>query len=126
MEVTIRPLQRNDAFTSYKWRNDPNLWKLTGSKPDCIITPEIELAWIEKVMANIRDYRCAIVADGIYVGNIYLTNIQNKKADYHIFIGEKDYWNKGIAKRASKLIIEYGFEKLGLESICLYVRKNNK
>ncbi len=30
MQVAIRPLQESDAYTSYKWRNDNEVFKFTG------------------------------------------------------------------------------------------------
>lgn len=126
MDVTIRPLREEDAYTSVKWRNDPEVFKYTGNTYDHVITIESELNWIKKVMTNPTDYRCAIIADGKYVGNIYLHDITKDNAIYAIFIGDKSYWGKGVAKRASELIIEYGFKVLGLNSITLKVRKENE
>lgn len=125
MKVEIRPLRREDAYTSQKWRNDPEVFKFTGNTYSSYITIESELEWIEKVMANKDEYRCAIMADDEYVGNIYLTNIKDGKAVYHIFIGNKDYWGKGVAKQASERIIEYGFKHLQLDEIRLKVRDDN-
>lgn len=125
MEVQIRPLKVEDAYTSVRWRNDPEVFKYTGNTYDHEITLESELNWIKRVIANSRDYRCAIIVDNVYVGNIYLTDIAERVGLYHIFIGEKSYWGKGIAKKASQLIIEYGFKVLGLSQIRLRVRKAN-
>lgn len=125
MQVTIRPLEENNAYTSVKWRNDPEVFKYTGNTYKNEIKIENELEWIRKVTSNPKDYRCAILADGIYVGNIYLTDIENGSAEYHIFIGDKRYWGKGIAKQASILILEYAFNVLSLDSVKLQVRKEN-
>ena len=125
MKVTIRPLIEEDAYTSVKWRNDPEVFKYTGNTYKHEIKIENELEWIRKVMANPHDYRCAILADGLYVGNIYLTDIHDGTAHYHIFIGDKNYWGKGIAKQASLLILDYGFRVLKLKEIQLRVRKEN-
>lgn len=125
MQVTIRPLEEGDAYASVKWRNDPSVFKYTGTIYKKEITIENELEWIRKVCANPNDYRCAIITDGIYVGNIYLTDIDGISAYYHIFIGNKEYWGKGVAKQASKLILAYAFNVLRLESIKLRVRKEN-
>lgn len=126
MQVTIRPLQETDAYTSYKWRNDHEVFKFTGRGGySQVITPECELDWLKKVIANPDEYRCAILADGNYVGNIYLTDINEVSAVYHIFIGEKAYWGKGVAKQASKLILEYAFSRLDLQTVFLKVRKQN-
>lgn len=125
MQVTIRPLKEEDAYTSVKWRNDPEVFKYTGNTYNHEITIESELAWIRKVIANPNDYRCAIIANGVYVGNIYLTDINDGVAHYHIFIGDKSYWGKGVAKLASLQIIEYGFRTLKLNKIFLRVKKMN-
>ncbi len=125
MEVFIRPLIEQDAYTSVKWRNDSEVFKYTGNTYDHEITIESEISWIKRVISNTKDYRCAIIVDGVYVGNIYLTDIENRTAQYHIFIGEKSFWGKGIAKQASLLIIKHGFEKLGLSRIMLRVRREN-
>lgn len=126
MQVTIRPLQEQDAYTSVQWRNDPEVFKYTGNTYDHKITIESELGWIRKVIANPNDYRCAILADGVYVGNIYLTDIDSGSATYHIFIGDKNYWGRGVAREASRQIIDYGFSVLHLNKIVLEVKKLNE
>lgn len=128
MEVTIRPLQEKDAYVSVLWRNDPDVFKYTGNTYSNEVTIESELAWIRNVIKNNEngtEYRCAIEADGIYVGNIYLTHLATGVGHYHIFIGNKDYWGKGIAKKASLLIISYGLKNLKLQGIELSVRPEN-
>lgn len=125
MEVTIRPLIEEDAYTSVIWRNDPEVFKYTGNTYKNKITIDTEWEWIKKVISNTDEYRCAILADGVYVGNIYLTGIDNGQAHYHIFIGNKDYWGKGVAKQASKLIIDYAFSQLNVNTIWLRVKINN-
>lgn len=126
MEVSIRPLKIEDAYTSVKWRNDPDVFKYTGNIYDHEITLESELSWIKKVMQTKDEYRCAILADSKYVGNIYLTNIHDGVATYHIFLGEKNVWGKGIAKQASLLILKYAFESLHLDVVELHVRIKNE
>ena len=125
MNVTIRPLVEEDAYTSVKWRNDPEVFKFTGNTYKHEITIDNELEWIRKVIANTNDYRCAILVDEVYVGNIYLTDINDGNVHYHIFIGDKKYWGKGIAKQASLLILEYAFNVLKLDEVYLRVRKEN-
>jgi RimJ/RimL family protein N-acetyltransferase/glycosyltransferase involved in cell wall biosynthesis len=122
----IRPLELGDAEISHKWRNDPEVWKFTGSRPDIHITEEIERNWIENKLKESDSKRFAIVHDNIYVGNIQLTNISpNEAAEYHIFIGDKSFWNKGIAKIATNLLIEYAKNELKLKKIYLFVNPLN-
>lgn len=126
MQVKIRPLQEKDAYMSVKWRNDPEVFKYTGNTYDHEIKIDTELEWIRRVISNHNEYRCAILADNRYVGNIYLTDICDDCATYHIFIGDKNYWGKGVAREASRQIIDYGFKKLNLNRIVLEVRKQNE
>lgn len=127
MEIYLRKLEEKDALTSYKWRNNPEIWKYTGNRPDKEITPEIELEWIRNVLKKQNEYRCAIclLENDEYIGNVQLTNIENGSAEFHIFIGETKYWSKGIGTQATKMMIKIGFEELKLKEIYLYVDKKN-
>lgn len=125
MDVTIRPLKISDAYVSYRWRNDQDVFSLTTAKYEREITLEMELNWLNRILSNTNDYRCAIEVDGHYVGNIYLTGIDGIKAEYHIFIGDKLYWGKGVAQEASKQILTYAFETLKLDNVFLRVKSEN-
>lgn len=124
-DVIIRKLRKEDAYVSVNWRNDPEVFKYTGNTYSNEIYLSQELEWIEKVIRNKDEKRYAIEADGVYVGNIYLTGIHNGVGHYHIFIGEKDYWGKGVAYRASVKILEVAFNELGLQVVSLNVKEEN-
>jgi RimJ/RimL family protein N-acetyltransferase/glycosyltransferase involved in cell wall biosynthesis len=124
--VLIRPLRKEDAKTSFHWRNDPEVWALTGGKPDRFITEEIEAEWVTKVLSQSNAKRFAILVDNVYVGNIQLTDITKNDAEYHIFIGDKGYWGKGVAARASEQILRYAKNDLGLDSVHLEVRNEHR
>ena len=124
MIVSVRPLKKEDALTSYKWRNNPVVWKYTGSRPDRYITPEIEMEWITRVLKNTDEKRYAIIAENEYVGNVQLLNITKQSAEFHIFIGDTNFWNKGVATKATMLVIKEA-KKLNLDYITLKVNKSN-
>ncbi len=126
MTTVIRPLVIDDARLSYKWRNDPEIWKYTGKRPDRVITYEDELRWMKDVLSRANERRFAIIADGNYVGNIQLTDIDHDEAVYHIFIGEKTYWGTGVAYEATELILAYAFEELQLKAVRLRVRTEHE
>lgn len=129
MNIYIRPLREEDALISYMWRNDPKIWKNTGSRPDRVITPEIETEWIKRGLKDDSSKRFAIcIKTGNkdeYIGNIQLTNIVNDESELHIFIGGGKYWNKGIGKESNKLALKYAFYILRLERVYLRVNKRN-
>ena len=62
------------------------------------------------------------------IGSVYLRDIdrESKKAEFGIFIGEKEWLGRGIGEEAAKLILEYGFEELELHKIKLRVLADNK
>jgi RimJ/RimL family protein N-acetyltransferase/glycosyltransferase involved in cell wall biosynthesis len=125
-KILIRPLEQNDSEISWKWRNDEEVWKYTGSRPNISVTPEIERDWINKVLNQTNSRRFAITVDDKYVGNIQLTNITSENAEYHIFIGDKDYWGKGIGFSATQQIIRFAKNVLKLKQVYLYVQKDNE
>ena len=113
--IFLRSLQIKDALTSYKWRNNPEVWKHTQNKPDKFITQDMETSWIKGVLKRKNEKRFAICYQGRYIGNIHLSNIHHTRessAQVHIFIGEPECWGKGIGTTAINLIADYAFKKL--------------
>jgi RimJ/RimL family protein N-acetyltransferase/glycosyltransferase involved in cell wall biosynthesis len=125
--ISLRALTGDHASISYKWRNDPDIWRYTGHRPDKIVTYEIEFEWIQKVLKSNNEKRFAICIKqtGQYIGNVQLTSINGYDAALHIFIGEKEFWGQGYGFEATKLVLEYGFEVLQLQSIYLDVKKEH-
>jgi len=127
MKVEIRKLKVSDGEISWKWRNDPEVWKLTGRKWFGVVDEKTEKDWIREVIKRENESRFAICVgvDEQYIGNVQLTNIENGEAEFHIFIGEKSFWGKGIGNKATKLIVDYGFNQMGLSKIYLFVKEEN-
>tara|TARA_R110002012_G_scaffold48720_3_gene126569 strand:+ start:2404 stop:3897 length:1494 start_codon:yes stop_codon:yes gene_type:complete len=127
VNILIRPLTIEDAAVSYKWRNDPEIWRFTGARPSMEITAQVEREWLANTLKDKTKSRFAILVDGVYVGNIQLTDIiVNKTAEFHIFIGEKTMWGKGVAREATYQILTYAKEVLKLRTVFLEVRKEHK
>ena len=61
------------------------------------------------------------------IGPVYLRDIDhiNSRAEYGIFIGEKDYLGKGIGAEAGILVLDYAFRELHLHKIMLKVFAQN-
>jgi len=127
MNVILRKLRKEDAAISWKWRNDPEVWELTGRTFTNHVSKEIEEQWIKNINCSSLEARFAICVnkDKKYIGNVQLTNINNGSAIFHIFIGDKNFWGVGVAKVATKLALNYGFDMLNLKKISLSVCKSN-
>jgi RimJ/RimL family protein N-acetyltransferase len=126
-KVYIRPLQAEDAQTSYQWRNDPKIWRFTGSRPDRYVTVEMETEWLLAVLQRENEKRFAICLceDDSYIGNIFFTDIKDREAQLHIFIGEVRFWGKDRAYESGWLALEYGFNRLHFEQVYMEMHKNN-
>lgn len=125
--IYIRPLVLADARVSYKWRNDPDIWKYTGFKPDRPITREIETKWLSSRLNKTNEKRFAICLLNTkqYIGNVQLIDIDHDKAWFHIFIGEKRFWGRGISKKATNIVLYYAFTELKLKRVLLDVNSLN-
>ena len=85
------------------------------------------VTWWEKAK-NLNNRLDAVIEyNGIPVGLIGLLNIDNvnRKAEYYICIGEKEYKGRGIARKASELLLTYSFNELDLNRIFLYTEEEN-
>jgi ribosomal-protein-alanine N-acetyltransferase len=83
---------------------------------------------VEEARAHIADMQdlkrnlvLAMVAKDTekHIGNISLQSIDyiSHTAEYAIMVGDKEYWGKGIASEASRLILAHGFNALNLHRI---------
>ena len=76
-------------------------------------------------LANEKRFAICIKNTDEYVGNIQLLDIDNETAEFHLFIGEKKYWGKGIGYKASLTLLRYAFYNLNLKNIFLEVHSDN-
>ena len=128
MQVYIRPLTLEDAKTSYKWRNNPKVWELTGSKPDKYVTEEMETEWLKNVLQRKNEKRFAVCVKDTdqYIGNIHLANIEEDQAEYAgLFLGETEFWGKGIGTSASNQMCDFAFSELHVKFLHGLVRKEH-
>lgn len=125
MEISIRKFERADIPKKVEWINNPeNNQFLHYNIP---ISIESTQKWFDSHEGNDARFDAVIEADGVPIGTIGLLGIdkKNSKAEYYIAMGETSYKGKGIAKEASRLILKYGFDQLGLNRIYLFTEIEN-
>lgn len=125
MEVSIRKFEKRDIPKKVNWINNPENNKyLHYDLPLELTKTEV---WFENNKNRTDRYDAIIEANGIPVGLIGLLSIdsQNKKAEYYVTLGEREYLKKGIAYKASILLLKYAFIKLGLNRVYLYTELDN-
>jgi len=123
--VILRPLERTDLNERYLgWLNDPEVTRYTetGAFPS---TAEDLENFYRSVTGSRNDVIFAVVdkESGRHIGNVKLGPIQwvYRCATFGILIGEKDFWGKGAGEEATRLMVEYGFQRLNLHRIDLGV-----
>ena len=125
VNVTIRQFERTDIPKKVEWINNPeNNQFLHYDIPICIDKTE---KWFDSHIGEDTRYDAVIEADGVPVGTIGLLSIdsKNSKAEYYIAMGEVKYKGKGIAKEASRLLLHYAFDSLGLNRVYLFTEVRN-
>lgn len=119
--IYLRQIEMEDCTISYvNWLNDVE------------VTQYLETKWIVQDLETVRNFvdaqrenehsvLFAIISkeSELHIGNIKIgpINVHHKHADISYFIGNKAYWNKGIATEAIRLICKFGFEELGLNKV---------
>jgi len=123
--VLLRPLERTDLNERYlSWLNDPEVTRYTeaGTFPS---TAEDLDNYYRSITGSRNDVLLAIEVkkSGHHIGNVKLGPIYwvHRVATFGILVGEKEFWGKGIGIEATRLMVEYGFQKLNLHRIDLGV-----
>ncbi len=125
MEITVRKFEKTDIPKKVEWINNPeNNQFLHYDIPICIEKTE---KWFDSHQSENTRYDAVIESDGIPVGTIGLLSIdrKNSKAEFYIAMGETSYKGKGVATKASHIILRYAFEELGLNKIYLFTETEN-
>lgn len=125
-DVYLRLLKVEDAMVSYKWRNDEDLWKYTGSRPTVTVTPEIESEWARKVIADPTRANFAIcLKDDRYIGNAYLIHMRDGIGELGIFIGDRSCHGRGYGVQALQELMRRARQEFGVRAILINVDEKN-
>ena len=119
-DVSIRGFKEIDIEKKVEWiNNSENNQYLHYDLP---LEKEKTLKWFQGIQNSETRLDAVIEYNSIPIGLIGLLDIdkKNKKAEYYICMGEPKYKGKGIAKKASLLLINYAFSELKLNKIYLF------
>lgn len=126
--IYLRLMGAEDTEDIIRWRNTDFV------RSNFIYQKPFTRAGHENWISNMIDTGKAVQfmicgkMDGKAVGSVYLRDIDrdHHKAEYGIFIGEKDALGKGYGTEAAKMMIEYAFNEEGLHKLMLRVLAENK
>ena len=122
----LSPIDVNDAEKFTEWLND-----LEGTQNLLIYSQVISLANEKEFLEQLSKSHAYSIIDiktNELLGNCGFDNIDqlNQTAEAGIFIGNKNYWNKGYGTEALSLLMDYGFKALNFHSIFLRVFSFNE
>jgi RimJ/RimL family protein N-acetyltransferase len=120
--VYLRPLAEEDLTKEYQsWLNDAEICQYNSHAIFPYSFEDLKRFFERSKQPGSTDVVLAIVSKGNnkHIGNISLQNIDwvSREAEFAILLGDKSYWNKGIASEAALLICDYGFKRLNLNRI---------
>jgi diamine N-acetyltransferase len=128
--VRLRAIEKGDLPYFVAWLNDPEVRRnLLIYQPLSMIQEE---NWLEEILKHpIDEHPLGIeIKNGRtwkLVGDVNFSNLDlhDRSAEIGIFIGEKDFWNKGYGAEAMRLMTGHGFMDLNLNRIYLRVFETN-
>jgi [ribosomal protein S5]-alanine N-acetyltransferase len=125
--LELRPLNLSFCTQQYvDWMNDPEVYKYLETRGHYTIGKLREyLSDVEE--KNILFWAIVLRGSDKHIGNIKIDPILSVHGlgEYGIMMGEKSEWGKGYAFEASKIVIDFCFETLGIRKLNLGVVEEN-
>ena len=128
--LILRPWQKQDANDLYTYASDPEVGPPAGWPPHTSVENSREI--IKNVLSKPETY-AVCPKDGRPIGSIGLhlngsTDMTDRDDECELgyWIG-KPYWGQGLIPEASRALLRYAFEELGMRAVwCGYYDGNEK
>ena len=122
----LSPMDINDAEKYTEWLNDLEVVS-NLSIYNSVINTEMEKTILEKLSKE-HNYSIIDIKTNELIGSCGFieTDHLNQASEIGIFIGNKNFWNKGYGTEALSLLIDYGYKALNLHNIMLKVYSFNE
>ncbi|MFN4285592.1 MAG: GNAT family N-acetyltransferase [Lacibacter sp.] len=122
MAVTLCAFDTVFLEASWNWLQDEELRKLVDAP---VITKEQQEIWFESLPQRL-DYRIwGVLYNDQPVGVAGIKNIMNNTGEYWGYIGDKNYWGKGIGSVIIQCVIAEA-HSLQLKQLTLKVLRTNQ
>lgn len=122
--VALRPQHRGLSPLVHRWLNDAAVAAPLGASLHPLSAEAAARLYDDSEAAD--DQLWFAVYERVSLRPLGITGLRDidhrhRTAEFVIFLGEKQYWGKGYGAETARLMLEYGFERLGLHSIMLKV-----
>jgi len=124
----LSPINVEDAEQYCLWLNDLEVARTLLIFDQQLSLEREKLILQDMIKNHAKVFAIVELESDKLLGNcsLFRINERNRKAEVGIFIGDKDYWNKGYGSEALSLLIDYGFNILNLNNIMLEVFSYNE
>lgn len=124
-KVRLRAYKREDIPKAQEYMNDLEVRRNLAIGIPYPFTLENEEKWYSSLSGTSDTYSFAIetLEDEKYIGGCGVNKIdwKNSVVVVGIYIGDKNYWNKGYGTDAMNLLVQFIFEQMNINKIKLIV-----
>lgn len=125
-KVYLKLMEEEDIPNRVKWINDSDVQNtLNYDIPTSVSKTK---KWFDKILLDPTRREFSIFTlDGQHIGFCGLFNMEipAMKAELHAVIGKKEYWKGGYGTDVYRILVDYGFQELGLNKIYGYQLLHN-
>ncbi len=126
--VALGPIRRDLLTTYQRWINDFTVSRTLALFPSPM-SEEAELRWFDASATSMDQPSFTIYEKATMrpIGNTGFHKVDwvHRRADWGIMIGEADARGRGYGPETARLMLDYAFTALGLNSVALYVYEFN-
>jgi len=129
--VCLAPLSVESVPDWVRWMTDPATTQYLyapGDEPPERHTSASLLDWGRRILADPTRLVFGLTVPGgtRAIGDARLGPILGRRAKFSIMIGEEEHRGRGLGTEATRMVCDFGFEKLGLREIRLQVNRQNR
>lgn len=125
--VALTPLEESDLPTVVRWINNQQVIQFLGGPLG--LSLDEERKWLERMRASDSDiiFGVWLRSEKQLIGTVALHGVRGygRHAEYGVSIGKPEFWGQGYGTEAGRLILDYGFNRINLNSIFLRVFAEN-
>ncbi|MGI8928559.1 MAG: GNAT family N-acetyltransferase [Candidatus Limnocylindrales bacterium] len=126
--VALRRPEPSDLTAVVRWYRNREIARLTRYQARPMSQPEVERFFQLRMLApDALAYSIVELPEWRLVGFTTFSSLDgdNGSVMFHITIGERDAWGRGLGTEATELMLGHAFERLGLHRVGLSVFSYN-
>jgi RimJ/RimL family protein N-acetyltransferase len=126
--IALRRPHPTDISAVVRWYRDREIARLTRYQTRPMTEPEVERFFQLRMMAPDALAYCIVeLPSRRLIGFTTFSSLDgdNGSVMFHITIGERDAWGRGLGTEATSLMLGHAFERLGLHRVGLSVFSYN-